>query len=145
MDVVWAIVILALGLLAWLGQSLAWLIPDRAQRLGLVESEAAVEPVYWADIRGEALWDMATLWVLPVTGVLLLMGHWAWAPMGLIAGGMYVYFGGRGITTRREMLRRGLRIGDPSGVRTAIVALATWAIVGGVTALAAIAVLAREA
>ena len=137
MEVVWAIVIIALGLLAWLGQALAWAAPATATRLGLAEAEGSVDPAFWADGRGEALWDTATLWTLPLAGALLLVGEPAWAWLGLVAGGMYVYFGGRGILTRLELRRRGLRIGEPGGVRTALVALGVWATAGAVTIVAA--------
>ena len=142
MDVIWAIVIIGLGLLAWLGQALAWRAPATASRLGLAEAEGSVEAAFWADGRGEAAWDTATLWTLVLAGVLLLIGEPAWAWLGLVAGGMYVYFGGRGILTRLELQRRGLRIGGPAGVRTAMIALALWAAAGAITIVAAVVELA---
>ncbi len=142
MDLLWGIAIVALGLLAWGGQALSWFSPGAAERLSLVESEGAVEDVYWADIRGEALWDLVVLWTLPVAGLLLLAGHQAWAPLGLIGGGMYVYFGGRGIASRLELRRRGFRIGEPSNVRLGLAMLGVWAGAGLITIGAAIAELA---
>ena len=64
MEVLWGLVILALGVLAWGGQAISWLVPSTAARLGLAESQETVDDVYWADIRGEALWDTLTLWTL---------------------------------------------------------------------------------
>ena len=68
MDVVFAVVLLVLGLLAWGGQTWSFLAPESAEKLNLVEAKDSVEPVYWADIRGEAAWDALTLWTLPVAG-----------------------------------------------------------------------------
>jgi hypothetical protein len=111
MGVIWGIVVIVLSLLAWGGQAISWLSPATAERLSLTESEDTVEPVYHADIRGEALWDTLALWTMVVAGVLLVAGNEAWAYFGLVGGGMYLYFAGRGIVTRAAMQRRGFRIG----------------------------------
>ena len=141
MDIAWGVVILVLGLLAWGGQVLAWLAPRRAARLGLVEAEASVEPVLWADIQGEALWDSLSLWTLAAAGLLLVIGEPAWAYLGLIGGGMYVYFGGRGILTRLALMRGGFRVGNPSSVRLGLVMLGVWGVAGAITALASVGAL----
>jgi hypothetical protein len=65
METFWAVVLIVLGLLAWVGQGLARFSPSTAEKLSFVEKEETVEPVYWADIRGEALWDFFTLWTVP--------------------------------------------------------------------------------
>ncbi len=93
-----------------------------------------VEPTYWADIRGEAAWDGLTLWTMVVAGILLIVDHSAWTSFGLVGGGMYVYFSGRGILTRLAMQRRGLRIGSPQSVRVGLSFLSIW----GVMSLAVI-------
>lgn len=142
MDIVWGLVIIALGLLAWVGQTVVWLLPERAVRLSLSEAEASVDAVYWADIRGEAMWDALSLWTLPLAGVLLLAGHEAWAWLGLVGGGMYVYFGGRGLLTRLELQRRGHRIGEPANVRLNLAMCAVWGVTGFITVAAAVASLA---
>ena len=142
MELIWGIIILVLGLLAWAGQALSWFAPHTAARLSLTEPEGAVEDVYWADIRGEALWDTWTLWTLPLAAILLIGSHGAWAYLGLIGGGMYVYFAGRGILTRLELRRRGFRIGDERGVQQALVMLGVWGAAGLVTIGAAVAALA---
>lgn len=141
MNVIGGLVLIALSLPAWGGQTIVWLAPGTGTRLGLAEHEDDVDPTFFADIRGEAAWDAATLWTLLVAGVLLVVDHDGWAYFGLVGGGMYIYFAGRGILTRREMLRRGRRIGSPDTVRTAILALAIWGIAGAVTVAAAAAAL----
>lgn len=142
MDIVWSVVLVALGLLAWIGQALARFAPRSAERLNLVEKRETVEPAYWADIRGEALWDFLTLWTLVAAGVLLLLDHAAWSYFGLVGGGVYVYFAGRGILTRLELRRQGFRIGDPVNVRLGLVMLAVWGLLGLITIVAAVTVLA---
>jgi len=137
MDMTWAVVVIVFGLLAWVGQTLARFVPETARDLGLVEAEEDVDPLYWADIRGEALWDFLTLWTLPVAGVLLALGHEAWPYFGLAGGGAYIYFAGRGILTRLEMQRGEFRIGNPSSVRVGLVGLGVWGLIGLVTIIAA--------
>ena len=138
MDLIWGIVIVALGLLAWAGQLIAWSAPTTAVRFGLVEAEDSVEAVFWADIRGEALWDSLTLWTLPLAGMFLIAGHEAWIWLGLVGGGIYLYFGGRGVLTRVEMRRGGHRIGDPKSVGLGLAALAVWGLIGAATIAAAL-------
>ena len=142
MELVWGVVIFALGLLAWGGQAVTWIAPERAAALSLAESEASVDAVYWADIRGEAPWDTFTLWALPLAGVLLIAGHEAWTWLGLLGGGIYLYFGGRGLFTRLEIRRRGHRIGEPANVRLNLAMCAVWATAGSITAVAGAAALA---
>lgn len=139
METLWGIVLIAFGLLAWAGQTMARFAPGAAEKLSLVEKRESVEPVYWADIRGEALWDFLTLWTVPAAGVLLLLGHVAWPYFGLIGGSVYLYFAGRGILTRLEMQRSGFRVGDPSNVRLGLIMLALWGVVGLTTIIAAAA------
>ncbi len=141
MGIVWGIVILVLGLVGWGGQTISWLAPGTAVSLGLMEAEEDVEPAYWADIRGEAMWDALTLWTIVVAGALRVADSAAWAPFGLVGGGMFVYFAGRGILTRIAMLRRGLRIGTPAQVPVNLAMLAVWGVMGLVTILAAAAAL----
>lgn len=140
-EVLWGVVVLALSLLAWGGQALSWAAPALAQAWGLTENEAAVEATFHADIRGEAAWDTLTLWTMPVAAVLLIAGSPTWGYVGLIAGGMYLYFAGRGITTRMVMQRRGIRIGSPANVRAAYALLTVWAVMAVVTLGLAVAAL----
>ena len=138
MNVVAGVVITLLALLAWGGQLLSRLAPERAAALGLCEAEDDVEPAFWADVRGEALWDALTLWTLVAAGLLLVLDEESWAYFGLVGGGVFVYFAGRGILTRLEMRQRGLRIGDPASVRTGLIALGVWGVMGLATIVAAV-------
>jgi hypothetical protein len=141
MNAIWGVVVVALSLLAWAGQMVALLAPSAAVRWKLIEAEDDVDPTYWADIRAEALWDTLSLWVMVVAGVLLIADATPWPYFGLVGGGMYLYFGGRGISTRITMTRRGLRIGPPESVRIGIIFLLIWSLMALITIIAAIVAL----
>ena len=141
MGILWGVVMVVLGVICWGGQAISWFAPSTAVRLGLTEAEHDVEPTFWADVRGEVVWDFFTLWTLPVAGVLLLLGSAAWAYLGLIGGGMYLYCAGRGILTRLAMRRRGLRIGAPRQIPATLTFLAIWGIAAAVTIAAAVVAL----
>lgn len=138
MNVLWGIVVTVLSLLAWGGQALSWVSPATAIRWNVMEAEDDVEPTFWADVRGEARWDTFTLWTMAVAGILLIADRSAWVYFGLVGGGMYLYFGGRGILARHSMLRQGLRIGAPGNVKLGFVFSAIWAAMAMVTIVAAV-------
>jgi hypothetical protein len=131
------IVLFALSLLCWGGQTIVWLLPKTGVKLGLSEAEEDVEPPYWADIRGEAAWDFFTLWTMLPAAVLLILDHPAWTYFGLVGGGMYVYFAGRGIFTRIAMRRLGFRVGSAANLKLGYAFLAIWGLMGLVTIAAA--------
>lgn len=141
MGVFWGIVVVGLSLLAWGGQFIAWIAPETAVRLSVMESRDAVEPTYWADIRGEAPLDFVTLWTMVAAGVLLIFNNPAWAYFGLVGGGMFVYFAGRGIFTRVAMQRGGFRVGTPHNLKVGYTFLALWGAMGLITIAAAVAAL----
>lgn len=141
MGILWGLVVVALSLLCWGGQVISWFAPATAVRLTLMEAEDTVEPTYFADVRGEALWDTLTLWTMLIAGVLLTLDVSAWAYFGLVGGGMYVYFAGRGIVTRRAMQQRGYRVGVAQNVKLGYVFLAVWGVMGCITIVAAVVAL----
>jgi hypothetical protein len=138
MQILWGIVVVVLSLLCWGGQTIVWFAPATGVRLTLSEAEDDVEPTYWADIRGEALWDFFTLWTMVVSGVLLIIDSPMWAYFGLVGGGMYVYFAGRGVFTRVAMQRHELRIGNPQNVKLGYTLLTIWGVMGLITIIAAV-------
>ena len=142
MHVFWGVILIIFTLLVcWLGQTISVFSPKLALKLGLTESESDVDPTYYADVRGEAIWDTIILWTLPVAGILLILNNALWAYFGLVGGGSYLYFAGRGITTRLVMQRRGIRIGTPSTLKLFYVFLALWALIAIVTIIMAISAL----
>jgi len=106
-----------------------------------MEPEADVDPTFYVDVQGEAFWDMVTLWTLPVAGILLIFNSPWWAYFGLIGGGMYLYFAGRGIAVRLMMQRREIRIGKPETLKVVYVFLALWGLIAVVTLVMAVAAL----
>jgi hypothetical protein len=141
MNILWGIIVLVISLIGWLGQAISAFSPATAVKLGLTEPEADVDPTFYADVRGEAYWDTLTIWALPVAGVLLILDNPAWAYFGLVGGGMYLYFAGRGILVRRLMQRRGIRIGTPETLRQVYAFLTVWGLVAVVTIIMAVAAL----
>ena len=71
--------------------------------------------------------------MLPVAGILLLIDSPYWAYFGLVGGGMYVYFTGRGIVVRRMMQRQGISIGKPDTLKLFYAFLVLWGLTGLVT------------
>ncbi len=142
MQLALGVVVMLLALLCWVGQLISWFAPITAARWSLAERQEDVEPTYWLDIRGEALWDLISLWPMVVVGWLLIVDSTDWAYWGLVGGGMYVYFSGRGIITRMAMLKGGYRIGSAQSVNLGLAALTIWGLMGLTTVVSAWTVLA---
>jgi hypothetical protein len=141
MNLIWGAILTIFSLFGWLGQAITALSPKVATKLGLTEPEIDVDPAFYVDVRGEAIWDTIILWTLPVAGILLLLNKTLWAYFGLAGGGMYLYFAGRGILTRLAMQRRGIRIGKPGTLKAVYVFLSLWGLIALVTIIMAIAAL----
>jgi hypothetical protein len=88
MDIIWGILLIVFGLIAWGGQILSAFAPGIAEKLGLIETEADVDPAFYADVRGEAKWDSITLWTLPFAGILIILNNPAWIYFGMVGGSM---------------------------------------------------------
>ncbi|MFC1853461.1 hypothetical protein ACFL27_24965 [candidate division CSSED10-310 bacterium] len=137
-ELVLGLIIVALSMLGWVGQAITLFAPVTAVKLSLTEPQNEVDPAFYADVRAEAIWDTLTLWTLPLAGVLLLIQNSLWPYFGMIGGGMFFYFSGRGIIARFEMLKHGIRIGTADKVKINIIFLALWGILGIVTIIKAV-------
>ena len=124
-----------------MGQTISAFSPKVAANLGLTEPESDVDPTFYADVRGEAIWDTIILWTLPVAGILLMFNNSLWIYFGLAGGGMYLYFAGRGIAVRLSMQKRGIRIGKPGTLKVAYVFLSLWGLIALVTVIMAVTAL----
>ena len=133
MNLIWGMAVVAISLIAWLGQVVSLIAPHTAAGWGLTESESEVDPTFYADVRGEAFWDTLILWTLPAAGILLVLNNPLWAYFGLVGGGMFLYFAGRGILVRLNMRRRGIRIGKPASLVVAYFFLSLWGLVAAIT------------
>ena len=139
MELFWGVILIIFTLLlCWLAQSITLLAPQLAVKLTLTEQETEVDKAFYADVRGEAIWDTLILWTLPITGILLILDNALWAYFGLIGGGSYLYFAGRGIATRISLQRRGIRIGAPGMLKLYYVFLTIWGLIALITILMAI-------
>jgi hypothetical protein len=141
MNLVWGIVLVIISSIGYFGQLISAFWPAKAEKLGLTEPEADIDPTFHADVRGEAYWDTAILWILPVAGVLLVLNNPVWVYFGLVGGGMYLYFAGRGIVVRRVMQGRGIRIGKPDTLKVGYIFLFLWGLAAIITIILAIAAL----
>lgn len=142
MNIIWgAILIIFTGILCWLGQVINASSPTLAARIGLTEPESDVDPTYFVDGRGEAIWDALILWTLPAAGILLIINNPWWVYFGLVGGGMYLYFAGRMLVVRLAMQRHGIRIGKPETVKLYNAVLILWGLLAVVTIIMALAAL----
>ncbi len=132
MNIIWGVILTVVSSIGWIGQSISAINPTLAVRLGLIEVKTDVDSTFYADVRGEAYWDTLVLWILPVAGILLIMNNPAWVYFGLVGGGMYLYFAGRGILVRRNMQNQGIRIGSAETLKAIYTFLSIW----GITAIA---------
>jgi hypothetical protein len=133
MTTAFAILVLSLSLVAWLGQLISAVSPRLAARLTLTESPDEVDPTFYGDVRAECIWDVFTLWILAAAALLMLLSQPSWTLFGLAGGGIYVYFAGRGIAQRLILRHRGVTVGKPATVLQAYVFLAIWGLVGAAT------------
>ena len=139
MHVFWGVILIIFTMVVcWLGQTISALSPKFAVKLGLTEQESEVGTTFYADVRGEAIWDSLILWTLPVAGILLILNNGMWAYFGSVGGGSYLYFAGRGIATRLVMQRRGIRIGALGTLKLFYTFLACWLLIALVTIIMAI-------
>jgi hypothetical protein len=137
MNIVWGGILFVVTAIAWLGQVIAAFWPDSAEKLSLTERKSDIDPTFYADVRGEAWWDALILWTLPVAAILLVLDNPLWAVFGLIGGGMYLYFAGRGIVTRRMMRSKNIRIGAPESSKLYTVFLTLWGVAAIITIILA--------
>jgi len=141
MNITWGVILFIVSSIGYFGQAISTFWPCTATKLGLIEPEADVDPTFYADVRSEAYWDTAILWTLPLAGVLLALNRPMWAYFGLVGGGMYLYFAGRGIVVRRVMQRRGIRIGMPGNLGVINIFLILWGLTAVITIIMAISAL----
>ncbi len=127
------IVVIAVGLLVWIGQSLSFLAPDIATRIGLNSPEEEMdESLYIIETKANGLSDMLLTWLFPLSGLLMIFDHKAWPFMALVGSGIYIYFALLTIFTRVFLKKRGKDVGSPSSEKVAYLFSAIW-IVSAIT------------
>ncbi len=139
MNLIWGIILISVTLKCWIGQIIIALSPKVATKIRIAEKESDVDPTFFADMRGEAIWGALSLWTLPIAGILLIINNALWTYFGLVGGGMYLYFVGRGIASRLTMQHRGIHIGR-SNLKVNLF-LTLWGIIAIVTIIMAVTTL----
>lgn len=123
------ILVLVLGLIAWLGQMLAFLLPSVAVKLGVLEPESEVDPtLYIMEGKVEAIVDILLIWTLPAAALLMILNHPLWPYLGLFGGGVFLYFSGLITLSRMFLKRAGKQIGSPASERAAHLFGSLWAL-----------------
>ncbi len=123
------IVVIFVGLIAWAGQSLAFIAPNLATKLGVLEPrEDMDETLYIFETKALGLNDMLLTWTLPLAGTLMLLGNPMWPYFGLIGGGIFLYFSGMIIFSRYYLKRSGIMVGGPSSEKAAYIMSGAWII-----------------
>ncbi len=121
------IVVIVVGLLVWIGQSLSFLAPDIATRLGLNSPEEEMDQsLYIIETKANGLSDMLLTWTLPLSGFLMIVDHIAWPYFALVGSGIYIYFALLTIFSRVFLKKRGREVGSTSSEKAAYVFSAIW-------------------
>ena len=119
--------VIALGLICWLGQALVVFAPSIAVKLGLNESEEDIDrSMYLFERFSQGIMDVLLAWILPASAIMMLLGNEHWPIVALVGGGVYLYFPGVFSITRIVLKRDGLKIGRPASELSAYVFGTLW-------------------
>ncbi len=100
------------GWLLYVGQLISVVNFPLAQRHGLQEPPEQTDPLYSRLELYAARWDVLCLWILPLTGVLILLEHPWWPYAALIGGAIFVDAGGRETAKVLGLRKEGVRSGS---------------------------------
>lgn len=94
METVIGLVVVLLGLICRLGQTLVVLAPDVAVKPGVNEPKDAVDKSMCLFERySQGIMDILLTWLLPVSALMMMMlDHAYWTIFALIGAGVYLYF-----------------------------------------------------
>ncbi|MDJ0794120.1 MAG: hypothetical protein QNI98_07730 [Woeseiaceae bacterium] len=119
--------VIVLGLICWLGQTLVVFVPDVAVKLGLHEPEEEMDrSMHLFERFSQGIMDILLTWILPASALMMLFGHELWPILALVGGGVYLYFPGVFSITRIVLKKDGKKIGSPASEMTAYVFGALW-------------------
>ena len=121
------ILVIVLGLISWIGQTLVVFAPDIAVKFGVGEPEQEVDrSMYLFERYSQGIMDVLLTWILPAAALMMLLGIDQWAVFALVGGGVYLYFPGVFTITRIVLKRDGKKIGSPASQVTAYVFGTLW-------------------
>lgn len=119
--------VIILGLVCWLGQSLVVFAPRIAEKLGVGEPEEAVDrSMYLFERFSQGIPDILLTWILPASALMMLLGYESWPILALVGGGVYLYFPSVFSLTRIVLKREGMKVGSPSSQASAYILGALW-------------------
>ncbi len=105
----------------YLGQLVSVVNFPLAQRLGLQEKPGpTIDPLVSRLEIGTARWDLVSLWVLPVAGILMLVDHSWWPAFALVGGGVCFDAGGREAVKLSGLRNHGVPVGTAKEFRVAM-------------------------
>ncbi len=120
-------IVIVVGLIVWVGQTLSFLAPDIATKLGVNSPEEEMDQsLYIIETKANGLSDILLTWTLPLSGLLMIFDHKAWPFLALIGSGIYIYFALLTIFTRIFLKKRGKKVGSLSAEKTAYAFSAIW-------------------
>ena len=141
MNLIWGIILISITLKCWIGQIIITLSPKMAETIKIIEPKSDVDQTYFTYIRSEAIWGAISLWILPITGILLIINNAFWTYFGLVGGGIYLCFTGYSIVSRLTMQKRGINIGSSRNLKVTYIFLTFWGLIALVTIIMAITTL----
>jgi len=123
------ILVLVLGLIAWIGQALAFLAPSVAVTLGVLEPEEEIDPtLHIIEAKAEGLVDMLLAWTLSASALLMLLGHPLWPYLAFFGAGVFLYFSGLIVFSRVFLRGAGRKVGRSASERAAYFFGGLWAV-----------------
>ncbi len=121
------IIVVILGLICWIGQTMVVFSPRTAIKFGLCEPEDELDPVmYLFERMSQGIMDVLLTWILPLAALLMVFNQPGWPLFALVGGGVYLYFPGVFMITRIVLKQSGKRVGRPSSVTLANVLGIFW-------------------
>ena len=127
MDTIIAVAVVILGLLCWVGQTLAVFAPRVAETLRLIEKrEDLDEAMYLFEIYAQGIPDFLLTWMLPASALMMLLDAPHWPILALVGAGIYLYFPIVFSVTRVVLKANGRNVGTPSNQAAAFTLGALW-------------------
>ena len=121
------ILVIVLGLVCWLGQTLVVFTPRVAEKLGVGEPEDELDrSMYLFERFSQGIPDILLTWMLPASALMLLLDIDYWPILALVGGGVYLYFPSVFSITRIVLKRDGKNVGSSASQATAYMFGALW-------------------
>lgn len=125
------IVLVAVCLIAFLGQLLCLIAPDLATKVGVSDQKELVEKAHYIiEGKAEAVADSLLLWVLPLGILLKIFGIDSWQVVTLIGSGIYMYFSILIVLTRIFLRKHQLKYGTNEMYKMTILFGMIWFLTG---------------